>query len=82
MTEQEKRNREKEIEEIVEGGAAESAYLMCSECGSSREWAEKMIERGIGDVAWSAYLMCHECGSTKEWYDSVVKKHGGGGSNC
>jgi len=65
----------KELEDIDSNlDVAWEAYCMCRDCGSSRDWAEKQIERGIGDVAWTAYLMCSEYGSSREWASQFTKK--------
>ncbi len=45
---------------------------MCRDRGSSRKWAEGVIEKAqIGDPLWAAYFMCQYCGSSKEWYEKI-----------
>jgi hypothetical protein len=59
-----------EAERIIEE-AAEDAYQMVRDCGSPREWAERIIERA-GDT-WVAIKMVEDCGSSREWLRQVGK---------
>jgi len=46
---------------------------MCRDRGSSRKWAEGVIEKAqIGDPSFAAYLMCRDRGSSKEWYENLI----------
>ena len=65
---------EKFIEDSTEGDIAWAAYWMCMSCGSSREWAEAQIERGIGGVTTAAQSMCMFCGSSREWAEKQRMK--------
>jgi len=70
----EKRKKEIEIENMVNGNIAREAYWMAGRYGSSREWAQTQIERGIGDVADAAFFMCFHHGSSQKWAGEVTAK--------
>ena len=62
--------------EATVGNPADAAYWMCWRCGSSREWAERVIEQAkTGDPAQAAYWMWKCCGSSQEWAESVNVKY-------
>ena len=73
--EREKRERAIESKTKIPANHAMAAYRMVRQCGSSRELAEKQIERGIGDVAMAAGTMQKHCGSSKKWAERLIKKY-------
>ena len=53
----------------------EPAVNMVRYCGSSREWAEKVIENAkTGDIAHAALDMARYCGSSREWAQEIVAR--------
>src|SRR3989344_5693986 len=54
------------------GDPAFAAFRMVYSCGSSREWAEKVIEESqIGNPASAANCMAYYFGSSLEWARKV-----------
>ena len=76
---------EQEATQGTTGDPSEAVYWMVFFCGSSRAWAESVIERAkVGYPGLAAEKMALHCGSSQEWANGVnirernlVKKYGG-----
>lgn len=55
------------------GNPVYAVYCMARYCGSSREWAERVIASvAFGDLCMTAYYLAHYCGFSWEWAEQVI----------